>query len=191
MSDTSGKSRTVMRLLAVVLAAGNVGLFVLSQATPEPGAAPPATAGNAPPRPPGSQSPQPAPALPAAAPPHPSLIALLDGLDKGQQVQGWTVAAFYPAGANQNFTRVEFQKGDVFFSVGIGRKGTHQGSAPPFETEQYEIGFGHQHGGPAANPQRPEDVLAMVPGNEMLAVTRDVADRVRKREKDVPLPPGI
>lgn len=115
---------------------------------------------------------------PRPAPPDPSFVALLDGLAVGDEVSsGWKVVNFYPTGGP--LVWVELQKGNAFFSVGVGPKGTGK-PPPPTQTEFYEVGYGM-----ARPPQ------AAMPQNEVMAAVEAVAQRIRRREKDVARPKGF
>lgn len=163
--------RLFARIAAAALLLGVLGFLVTAQSS----------SSNPPPPPAGSAEadvPAPAEAFgPAPAPPDPTLVALLDGLTVGTEVNGWKVVNFYPT--NESVVWVELQRREIFFSVGIGPKGTGK-PPPPIQTESYEVGYGMP---------RPRD--AVIPTQEMTAAAEQVAARIRKREKEVPRPKGL
>ncbi|MDI1444896.1 hypothetical protein [Polyangium sp. 6x1] len=162
--------RLFARIAAAVLLLGVFAFLVAAQSSPSGPASPPA----------GAEAEAPAPAEPfgpAPAPPDPALVALLDGLTVGSEVNGWKVVNFYPT--NESVVWMELQKGEVFFSVGIGPKGTGK-PPPPIQTETYEVGYG-----------MPRPRNAGIATQEMTAAAEQVATRIRKREKEVPRPKGL
>lgn len=162
-------SRTSARIAAAVLL---LGIFAFLVAAQGPSETPPGTAA-----PPSSAAPPAEPFGPSPAPPDPALVLLLDGLTVGQEINGWKVVNFYPT--NERLVWVELQKGEIFFSVGVGPKGTGK-PPPPFQTETYEVGYG-----------MPRPQSAGIPTQEMTAAAEHVAGRIRKREKEVPRPKGL
>ncbi|MDI1435165.1 hypothetical protein [Polyangium sorediatum] len=163
--------RLFARIAAAALLLGILG-FLVAAAQNDPSTPAPPAAGAA------ADAPAPAePFGPAPAPPDPALVALLDGLTVGNEVNGWKVVNFYPT--NESVVWVELQKGEIFFSVGIGPKGTGK-PPPPIQTESYEVGYGMP---------KPRD--AGIPAQEMTAAAEQVAARIRKREKEVPRPKGL
>ncbi|MDC3958575.1 hypothetical protein [Polyangium jinanense] len=162
--------RLFARIAAAALLLGLLGFLVTAQSGSKTPASPPGSAE--------ADAPAPAePFGPQPAPPDPSLVALLDGLTVGAEVNGWKVVNFYPT--NESVVWVELQKGEVFFSVGIGPKGTGK-PPPPIQTETYEVGYG-----------MPRPRNAGIPTQEMTAAAELVAARIRKREKEVPRPEGV
>jgi hypothetical protein len=163
--------KTAVRVVAAIGALGVIALFVLAQQDPAP--LPPAPA----PAPPPEETAAPGETGPELGPPDPALVALLDGLGVGGEINGWKVVNFYRP--QTGVAWVELQKGEAFFSVGIGAKGSGK-PAPPFSTDGYEIGYGMV---------RPRGTA--IPGNEMSAVAEAVAGRIRKREGAVARPGGL
>ncbi|MDC0740987.1 hypothetical protein [Polyangium mundeleinium] len=162
--------RLFARIAAAALLLGILGFLVAAQSDPNTPASP-AVGANA-------DAPAPAePFGPAPAPPDPTLVALLDGLTVGNEVNGWKVVNFYPT--SESVVWVELQKGEIFFSVGIGPKGTGK-PPPPIQTEMYEVGYG-----------MPKPRNAGISTQEMTAAAEQVAARIRKREKEVPRPKGL
>ncbi|MDI1482025.1 hypothetical protein [Polyangium sp. y55x31] len=172
MTAPSEKSpRLFARIAAAALLLGVLGFLVTAQSSSSNAPTPPAGSAEAlVPAPPDAFG-------PAPAPPDPALVALLDGLTVGTEVNGWKVVNFYPT--NESVVWVELQRGEIFFSVGIGPKGTGK-PPPPIQTESYEVGYGMP---------RPRD--AVIPTQEMMAAAEQVAARIRKREKEVPRPKGL
>lgn len=162
--------RLFARIAAATLLLGILGFLVAAQSDPS-APTPSAT-------PAGGETPPPAEAFgPSPAPPDAALVVLLDGLTVGHEVNGWKVVNFYPT--NESVVWVELQKGEVFFSVGIGPKGKGK-PPPPIQTESYEVGYG-----------MPRPRNAGISQQEMTAAAEYVAARIRKREKEVPRPKGL
>ncbi|MRG96983.1 hypothetical protein [Polyangium spumosum] len=162
--------RLFARIAAVVLLLGVFGFLVAAQSDPSAPAPSASPAGGEPP-------PPAEPFGPSPTPPDPALVVLLDGMTVGHEVNGWKVVNFYPT--NEKVAWVELQRGELFFSVGIGPKGTGK-PPPPIQTDVYEVGYGMQ---------RPRD--AGISQQEMTAAAEYVATRIRKREKEVPRPRGL
>ncbi|UQA60368.1 hypothetical protein [Polyangium aurulentum] len=163
--------RTAVRVVAGVVVIGVVALFVIAQQEPEPLPPPPA------PAPPPVETVAPGERGPEAGPPDPALVALLDGLTVGDEVNGWKVVNFYRP--QNGVAWVELQKGETFFSVGIGARGTGK-PPPPFMTQGYEVGYGMV---------RPRGTG--ISGSEMSGVAEAIAGRIRKREGAVAKPAGL
>jgi hypothetical protein len=157
--------------MAVAVVIAVVALFVLAQQERAP--LPPAPA----PAPQAEETAAPDARGPEAGPPDPALVALLDGLTVGEEVNGWKVVNFYRP--QNGVAWVELQKGETFFSVGIGAKGSGK-PPPPFMTQGYEVGYGMV---------RPRGTG--ISGSEMSAVAEAIAGRIRKREGAVATPGGL
>jgi hypothetical protein len=110
---------------------------------------------------------------PAAA----DVIALLDNLQPGDPLgHGVVLAIDAPI---ERIVWVDVRVGDRVFGVGVGASGTGGDKPMPITTEKYEVRYGMLRG---------DGDLA--PGAFMVAA-EDLASRVRRRERTVPLPAGM
>lgn len=94
------------------------------------------------------------------------LVRLLDGLKPGDTIAGCQVLALHAA-QDQQPARVELQRGQAIFSVGIGPKGSSP-KRPPIVLEQHEVTYGWQRG-----TERASDTV-------MLRAAQVVAERVSR-----------
>jgi len=114
-----------------------------------------------------------------SAPAPGDVAALLDGWTLGEEVlPGWRVHHFLRTN-DPPVWWIELEKGEEWFSVSVGPKGTGK-SALPVQTEMYEVGFGLI---------RPKD--ANIPQETLMAATEKMAERIRRREKSVGRPAGF
>jgi hypothetical protein len=150
-------------VVGVLLALGLVGVFVSALGDPRPE-----------PRP--AQPPQP----PAGDQfPHAGLdvIALLDGLRAGDDLAGCTVLTI--ASPKEGQVAVDMQKADGLFAVSVAAKKAERDRLPPVETAQYNVFIGHVRG--TTPPSR--DVMSKA--------AEALAERIRRREGQVPRPAGM
>ncbi|HWB76038.1 MAG TPA: hypothetical protein VG755_13810 [Nannocystaceae bacterium] len=116
---------------------------------------------------------------PAAAQPHapsitPRAAELLDGLQVGQRVAGWTVIAL--DGPRDRAIEVGFERDGQRFVVTIAPMGARPEN-PALQTDRYAIYYGH-----AVPPD------TKIPDGAVRAITAGLARRIGKHEADIPEP---
>jgi len=104
----------------------------------------------------------------------PEAFALLDGLEIGERLAGWTVLGV--TGPVDRTLQIDVARDDVRFSVTVASRGAleHQ---PPRATAKYDLYYGHPH---------PRDTE--IPENAIRAILAGVERRVRRNEADVDVP---
>ena len=115
---------------------------------------------------PSSCAPSLRPATPSA--PSPAAIALLDGLQPGDTLAGWTVLGI--DGPRDEAIRVDLGHKDVRFAITIAPLGALPDS-PAMQTDLHALYYGHAH------PDR-----SAIPPNATRALLANLARRVRKHE---------
>ena len=101
-------------------------------------------------------------------------FALLDDLEIGEKLAGWTVLGL--TGPNDGALQLDVARDDIRFSITIAARGAVQYPAPR-TTARYELYYGHPH------PRGTE-----IPENAIRAIMAGVERRVRRNEADVVVP---
>ncbi len=99
---------------------------------------------------------------------------LLDGLQAGDAIAGWTVLGI--DGPGEEGLRIDLGRDALRFSVTLSPLGAQVQGAPR-STERYAIYYGHAH------PRGAE-----IPDGAVRAILAGVERRVRKHERDVVVP---
>lgn len=105
------------------------------------------------------------------------VIALLDGLKPGDEVAGLEVLAI--DAPVERVVYVDVGTATKVFSVGISRLGTRADKSPPVTTDQYELTYGNTRGD------------GELPTGSLRNSAEAVAERIRRREHQVPTPEGL
>jgi hypothetical protein len=105
------------------------------------------------------------------------VIALLDGLKPGDKLEAVTVLAI--DAPSERVVRVHVGVEGMVFTIGISRAGSSAGKPPPVTTGRYELGYGNARGS------------GELPPGAMGNAAEALAERIRRRESEVPLPAGM
>ncbi|MBV1858335.1 MAG: hypothetical protein KUG77_07975 [Nannocystaceae bacterium] len=104
----------------------------------------------------------------------PQALALLDDLQVGEKLAGWTVLGI--TGPLDRVLRIDVAHGEIRFSVSIAARGAVP-YPPPRTTETYDLYYGHPH---------PRDTE--IPESATRAIMAGVERRVRRNESRVEVP---
>jgi len=105
------------------------------------------------------------------------VIALLDGLKPGDKLEAVTVMAI--DAPSERVVRVQVGVEGMAFTIGINLAGSSAGKPPPVTTGKYEIGYGNPRG------------TGELPPGAMGNAAEALAERIRRRENEVPVPAGM
>lgn len=108
------------------------------------------------------------------APAPPEAFALLDDLEVGEKLAGWTVLGL--TGPTDGALQLDVARDDIRFSITVAARGAVQYPAPR-TTARYDLYYGHPH------PRGTE-----IPENAIRAIMAGVERRVRRNESDVAVP---
>lgn len=109
-----------------------------------------------------------------AEPAPPEAVALLDGLQVGEKLAGWTVLGI--TGPADRVLRIDVAFDEVRFSISVAAQGAVQYPAPR-TTEMYDLYYGHPH---------PRGTT--IPESATRAIMAGIERRVRKHETTVVVP---
>ncbi len=101
----------------------------------------------------------------------PEAFALLDGLEVGEVLAGWTVLGL--TGPDGGALRLDVARDDVRFSITVAARGAVEYPSSR-TTERYDLYYGHPH------PRGAE-----IPENAIRAVMAGIERRVRRNEATV------
>jgi len=104
----------------------------------------------------------------------PEAFALLDGVQVGERLAGWTVLGL--TGPVDNALQLDVARDEIRFSITIAARGAVDFSSPR-STERYDLYYGHPH------PRGTE-----IPENAIRAIMAGVERRVRRNEAQVEVP---
>ena len=104
----------------------------------------------------------------------PEAVALLDGLQVGEKLAGWTVLGI--TGPTDRVLRIDVAYDDVRFSISLAARGAVEYPAPR-TTETYDLYYGHPH------PRGTE-----IPESATRAIMAGIERRVRRHEATVVVP---
>lgn len=117
--------------------------------------------------PPGERASRQEPAPPEAA-------ELLDGLEVGETLAGWTVLGL--TGPVDRVLRIDVARDEIRFSISVAARGAVEYPAPR-TTETYDLYYGHPH---------PRDTE--IPESATRAIMAGIERRVRRNEANVQVP---
>jgi hypothetical protein len=106
---------------------------------------------------------------PASAAPSPATVALLDGLQPGDTLSGWTVLGI--DGPREEAIRIDLAHKDVRFAITVAPLGALPES-PAMQTDLHALYYGHAH---------PDE--ASIPPGATKALLANIARRVRRNER--------
>lgn len=101
-------------------------------------------------------------------------VALLDGLQVGEKLAGWTVLGI--TGPVDHVLRVDVARDEIRFSISVAARGAVEYPAPR-TTETYDLYYGHPH------PRGTE-----IPESATRAIMAGIERRVRRNEATVEVP---
>lgn len=104
----------------------------------------------------------------------PEAFALLDDLEIGEKLAGWTVLGL--TGPRDGALQLDVARDDIRFSITVAARGAVQFPAPR-TTARYDLYYGHPH------PRGTE-----IPDNAIRAIMAGIERRVRRNEADVVVP---
>ena len=104
----------------------------------------------------------------------PEAFALLDGVEIGEVLAGWTVLGL--TGPDGGALQLDVARDDVRFSITVAARGAVDYPSPR-TTERYDLYYGHPH------PRGTE-----IPENAIRAIMAVVERRVRRNEAAVEVP---
>ncbi|MGH1345331.1 MAG: hypothetical protein ACRBN8_27460 [Nannocystales bacterium] len=104
----------------------------------------------------------------------PEALALLDGLQVGEKLAGWTVLGI--TGPKDRVLRIDVAHAEIRFSISVAAQGAVEYPAPR-TTETYELYYGHPH---------PRDTE--IPESATRAIMAGIERRVRRNEATVEVP---
>ena len=104
----------------------------------------------------------------------PEVVALLDGLQAGEKLAGWTVLGI--TGPADRVIRIDVARGGIRFSVSVAAAGAVEYPAPR-TTQRYELYYGHPH------PRGTE-----IPQSATRAIMAGIERRIRRNEASVEVP---
>lgn len=107
-------------------------------------------------------------------PASPEAFALLDGLELGETLAGWTVLGV--TGPIDHALHLDVARDELRFTITIAARGAAP-FASPRSTERYDLYYGHPH------PRGTE-----IPENAVRAIMAGVERRVRRNEAEVEVP---
>lgn len=103
--------------------------------------------------------------------------ALLDGLKPGDTLEAVKVLAI--DAPSKRVVQVHVGVEGMAFTIGINLAGSSAGKPPPVTTGKYEIGYGNPRG------------TGELPPGAMGNAAEALAERIRRRENEVPVPAGM
>lgn len=104
----------------------------------------------------------------------PEAFVLLDDLEVGERLAGWTVLGV--TGPIERALQIDVARDDIRFSITVAARGALPYAAPR-STERYDLYYGHPH---------PRDTE--IPENAIRAIMAGVERRVRRNEAEVEVP---
>jgi len=104
----------------------------------------------------------------------PEAMALLDGLQVGEKLAGWTVLGI--TGPTDRVLRIDVAHDEIRFSISVAARGAVEYPAPR-TTETYDLYYGHPH---------PRDTE--IPESATRAIMAGIERRVRRNEASVEVP---
>lgn len=104
----------------------------------------------------------------------PEAVALLDGLQVGEKLAGWTVLGI--TGPLERVLRIDVAHDDIRFSISVAARGVVEYPAPR-TTQMYDLYYGHPH---------PRDTE--IPESATRAIMAGIERRVRRNEASVEVP---
>jgi hypothetical protein len=108
------------------------------------------------------------------APAPPEAFALLDDIELGERLAGWTVLGL--TGPKDGALQLDVARDDIRFSITVAARGAVEYPAPR-TTDRYDLYYGHPH------PRGTE-----IPENAIRAIMAGVERRVRRNEAKVAVP---
>ena len=104
----------------------------------------------------------------------PEAVALVDGLQVGDKLAGWTVLGL--TGPLDGVLRIDVARDEIRFSVSVAARGAVPYPAPR-TTEMYDLYYGHPH---------PRDTE--IPEAATRAIMAGIERRIRRNEASVEVP---